>query len=136
MAEQFRGDQVEGNGCEGHTHNRAGAAAGMPVNGARNQFLARPGLAGDQNAGVGRSYLGYARKYRLQYAGRSDNLLEHRCLIDFFAQRDILVLQYLLSLLAIFDINRRSIPTGDASLLISQRLMAQKKPAILPVSSP
>ncbi len=108
----------------------------MPVNGARNQFLSRPGLAGDQSAGVGRSYLGYARKYRLQCARRSDNLLEHRCLIDFFAQRDILVLQYLLSLLAILDIGRRGIPACEASLLISQRVMAEKKPAILPVPSP
>src|SRR5258705_631990 len=40
--------------------------------------------------------------------------------IDFFAQRNVLILESLLSLLALFDIGRCSIPTCDASLFISK----------------
>ena len=69
-------------------------------------------------------------------ARSSDDLLEHRCLVDFFAQRDVLVLEPLLGLLAILDIGRGDIPTREASLFIPQRVIAEKKPAILPVFSP
>ncbi len=37
--------------------------------------------------------------------------------------------------LAILDISRRGIPSCDASLFIQHRFKAEKKPAILPVSS-
>src|SRR5258707_9362937 len=107
-----------------------------PVNGAGNKFLARPGFSGDQNGGVCGSNLGYTRKHRLQGGRRSDDLLEHRCLIDFFTQSDVLMLESLFSLLAILDIGRRGIPTCEAPLFIQNRIKAEKKPAILPVSPP
>jgi hypothetical protein len=75
----------------------------MPVNGAGNQLLARSGFAGNQNAGVGASDLGYARKHGLQDGRSSDDLLEHRCLIDFFAQRNVLVLELILQSLNFFE---------------------------------
>src|SRR5229473_2440489 len=105
------------------------------MDGSRNQFLARAGLAGDENAGVGRSDLGNARKHRLQGRRSSHDLLEHRYPSDFFAQRDVLVLESLFSLLALLDIGRCGIPTCDASVFISYRVPAEEKPAIRPVFS-
>src|SRR6266446_10408284 len=87
------------------------------------------------HAGVGGSDLRYEGKHRLQGRRRSDDLLEHRCFIDFFAQRNILVLESLLSLLAILDIGRRRIPTCEAALFIPNRVKAEKKPPILSVFS-
>ncbi len=106
------------------------------MNGAGNQFLARASLPGDQNAGVGRSHLGYPGKHRLQGRRNSHDLLEHRCLVEFFTQRNVLVLESFLSLLALLDIGRRGIPTCEAALFIPNRIKPEKKPAILTVFSP
>ena len=65
------------------------------VDGASDKFLARPGFSGDQNGGVRGSDLGYARKQRLQRGRSSDDLLEHRGLIDFFSQSNVLTLESL-----------------------------------------
>ncbi len=50
--------------------------------------------------------------------GTSDNLLEHRCFVDFFAQRNVLFLEPLLGKLAIVDIGPGGIPPRDAPLLV------------------
>src|SRR6266436_3710615 len=84
-----------------------------------DQFFARPRFAGDQNGGVCRSNLGDTREYRVQGGRNPHDLLEHRCPIYFFAQRNVLVAESLLSLLAILDISPGDIPTCDASLFIS-----------------
>ena len=106
------------------------------MDGTRDKFFARPCFTGDQNSGVGGSNLGYAREHRTEGARSADDLLEHRCPIDFLAQCNVLVLEPLLSMLAILDIGRRGIPTCGASLFIQRRIVADEKPAILPVSSP
>src|ERR1700730_2996123 len=106
-----------------------------PMDSTGHKFLARPGFAGDQNGGIGRSYFGHARKYFSKDGRRSDDLLEHRCLVYLFTQGDVLMLESLFSQFAIVDIGRRDIPTRDASLFIAERIAAEKKPAILPVSS-
>ena len=103
------------------------------MNGAGNQFLAGAGLPGDQNAGVGWSHLRYARKHCLQGRRRSDNFLEHGRRVDFVAQRNVLVVESLLRLLAIIDIGGGRIPTRRASLFIQPRFEADEKPATLPV---
>src|ERR1700675_3421504 len=108
----------------------------MLVNGAGNQFLACAGLSCNQNAGVGRSDLGYTRKHYLKGRGSSYDLLEHECLIDLLPQRKVFVTHPLLGPLAILDIGCRRIPPCEASLFIHHRFKAEKKPAILPVSSP
>src|SRR5258707_6155470 len=105
------------------------------MDGSRNQVLPRDGIASDQNAGVGRSDLRYPRKHRLEGQGSAHDSLEHRCLIDFLAQRNVLVLESLFSLLAILDIGRRCVPTFETSLFIQNRIKAEKKPAILSVFS-
>src|SRR5260221_10860204 len=103
---------------------------GPPVNRASQQFLTRPGFSSDQNGGVGGSDLGYTRNQRLQGGRSSDNLFKHRGLGDFFPQKNVLVLESLRSLLAILDIDSRSIPTRDTSLCIPKRVAPKNKPAI------
>src|SRR5713101_8551135 len=136
MAEQFRCDQVAWNCGAVNTDKRSGPTLRSFVNGTRDQFFARPRFAGDQNGGICGSNFGYTSENRVKGGRNSHDLLKHRCPIDFFAQRNVLVLESLLSLLAILDIARRSIPTCGASLFIQRRIVAEKKPAILPVSSP
>src|SRR5260370_623868 len=119
MAEQFRCDQVAWNCGAVNTDKRSRGTLGAFVDGTCDQFFARPRFAGDQNGGVCRSNFGYTREYRVQGGRNPYDLLEHRCPIYFFAQRNVLVVESLLSLLAILDISPGDIPTCDASLFIS-----------------
>src|SRR6266851_595269 len=64
-----------------------------PMDGAGHKFLTRSGFACDENRGVGGSDLGYTRKYCLQCGRSSDDVLEHRYLIDFFAQSNVLFIE-------------------------------------------
>src|SRR6266481_2602685 len=119
MAEQFRCDQVAWNCGAVNTDKRSRGTLRAFVDGTCDQFFARPRFAGDQNGGVCRSNLGDTREYRVQGGRNPYDLLEHRCPIYFFAQRNVLVVESLLSLLAILDISPGDIPTCDASLFIS-----------------
>src|SRR6266403_4520458 len=103
MAKQFRGDQVARDRSAVDTHKSARRTPGPPMDCTRNQFLARSGFAGDHNGSVCRSNLGYKRENPSQGGRSSDNSLEHRCPIDFFAQSDVLVLGPLSRLLWIRD---------------------------------
>src|SRR6266852_3656499 len=69
----------------------------------RNKFLACPGFARDQNAGVCGSNLRHKREYFLQGATTPDDLVAHRSLIDFFGQGDALVFESFFGLLWIRD---------------------------------
>ena len=73
------------------------------MDGASYEFLTRTGLAGDYNGSVRRSNLGYKREYLLQGGRSSDDLVVHWCLIDFFAQSDVLVFESVFRLLWIRD---------------------------------
>src|ERR1700733_239341 len=106
------------------------------MNGARHKFLAGTGFAGDQNAGIGWRDLGDAREHVSEWCRSSDDLLEHRRLVDFFAQRNIFFLEPLLGPLAVIDIGPRGIPPRDAPLLVRYRDQAIVEPAILSVVSP
>src|ERR1700679_1153375 len=116
MAEKFRRNQVARDSGTIHTDKRSRGPLRPFVDRTRDQLFARAGFAGDQNRGVGRSNLGYSRQYRTKGSRSANDLLEHRCPIDLFAQRDVLVMESLLSLLAIFDIGSSDIPTREASL--------------------
>src|SRR6266852_6167756 len=133
MAKQFGGNQVAWNCGAVNTHKSAQGAVGPPVDRASHKFLTGSRFAGDQNSGICGSNFGYARENRVQGWRNSHDLLEHRCPIDFLAQRNVLVLESLLSLLAILDIGRCDIPMCDASLFIQRRIVADEKPAILPI---
>src|SRR5712692_5669144 len=136
MAKQFGGDQVARNCGAVNTHKSVRGAMRSFVDRASHKFLTGSRFAGDQNGGICGSNFGYPRENRVQAGRNPHDLLKHRCPIDFFAQRNVLVLESQLSLLAILDIGRRSIPTCGASLFIQRRIVADEKPAILPVSSP
>src|SRR6266478_3841877 len=135
MPEQLRSDQRVWDSGAIHTEEGAIGALRAFVDGTGDQFLTRTRLTGNQNCRIGRRYLCYISKYCLQRRRGPDDLLEHRCVIDFFAQSNVLVLDSLFSLLAIFDIGRRDIPANDVSFFISHWVMAEKKPAILPVAA-
>src|SRR5207245_10529977 len=62
--------------------------------------------------------------------------LEHRRAIDLFAQREIFASDSLFGLLAVFDVRPCRIPANNVSLLVPQRVVADKKPTILPVAPP
>src|ERR1700751_317545 len=106
-----------------------------PMDCAGDEFFASPGFAGDENTGVGGSDLRHIGKYFLQNRRSSHDLLEHGRLVDFFAKGNVFVLESLFSLLAIVDIGSRNIPAHNASLFISQRVVAEKEPQILAVVS-
>ena len=135
MAKQFGGDQIAWNCGAVNTHKSARGAMRSPVDRASHKFLTGSRFAGDQNGRICGSNFGYTRENRVQGGRNPHDLLKHRCPIDFFAQRNVLVLEPLLSLFVILDIGRREIPTNNTSLLISHRVIAQKKPAILRVFS-
>src|SRR5690242_10319181 len=70
---------------------------------ARNKFLARSGLPGNQYGGVCGSNLRHKREYFLQGARTPDDLVAHQSLIDRFGQGDALVFEFLFRLLGIRD---------------------------------
>src|SRR6202011_4608025 len=107
----------------------------MLVNGAGNPFLACAGLSCNQNAGVGRSDLGYTRKHYLKGCGSSYDLLKHECLIDLLPQRNVFVTHPLLGLLAILDIRPSRVPANNVPVVVTKRIVADKKPAIVTVFS-
>src|SRR5208282_4011517 len=106
------------------------------MDGAGDEFFTGPGFAGDENGGVGGSHFGYEGKHRLEGRRSTHDLLEHRGLVDFFAESHVLVLKSLFSLLAVFNVGPGDIPTCNLSLLVVQWIVTDQKPAILSVVSP
>src|SRR5208283_1479584 len=94
-----------------------------------NKFLAGSGLAGNENGRGSRGDFGNPRKYHSQRRRSANNLLEHRCLADFFAERDILVSQSLFSLLARFNFRSSHVPSSDATVL-HQWVVPKQEPSV------
>src|SRR6202023_3309691 len=107
----------------------------MLLNCAGHQFLACAGLSCNQNAGVGRSDLGYTRKHYLKGRGSSYDLLEHECLIDLLPQRKVFVAHPLLGPLAILDIGPSRVPANNVPLIVAKRIVTDQKPTIVTVLS-
>src|SRR4030095_5999396 len=61
-------------------------------------------------------------------------LLEHRGLVDFLSQRNVFLLQPLLSPLAIVDIGTGDVPANDLALVIAHRVVPSEKPAIASIA--
>src|SRR6202008_2083606 len=119
MAEQLRGDQITRDSSAVHVNECARAAIGSSVDGPRNKLFTRSRLASYEDRRIAWRNFRDTREFSLQSWRGPNNLFKHRCLIDFFAQRNVLVLEPLLRLLALLDISRSGIPTCDASLFIS-----------------
>ena len=117
VAEQLRGDQRGGYGRAIHAHEGSRGALRPLVDGASDEFLARARLAGDQNRGIRRRDLGDARQDGLQSRRLAHDLLEHRCFVDFFPQRDVLfvelVPQFLDFVEGLLQIGFRPLALGD-----------------------
>jgi hypothetical protein len=91
--------------------------------------------------------LGDACEHQIQGGRDAHDLLEHGCLVNFVAERDVLseelVLQRLvliqsplesgLGLLTILDIDARSEPFNDGTVLVTEGVLLMDHPAILPV---
>src|SRR5690349_11734705 len=95
-----------------------------------NKLLACSRLTRYENCGITWRDLGNTREHRLQ-CGRSPNdLLKHRCFVDFFAESDVFLLQPLFISLAVVDISASGIPTQDFSLLVAYGVVTNQKPAV------
>src|ERR1700746_450663 len=80
--------------------------------------------------------LGNAREHRLQCGRSSNDLLKHRCLVDFFAESDVFLLQPLFISFAVVDIGASGIPTQDLSLLVAHGVVTNQKPAVASIALP
>src|SRR5216683_1969202 len=106
------------------------------MNGPSNQLLAGSGFPQNENGGIRRCDLGDVCQHPPQGFGGPHDLLEHRRPVDLFAQRDIFASHPLFGLLAVFDVGPCRIPANNVSLLVPQRMVADKKPTILPAAPP
>src|SRR5258706_6875830 len=102
--------------------------------GSRDELLAGAGLAGDQNRRITAGDLGHSRQDGGQRGRGSDNLFEHRRLVDFLSKRDVFLLQSLLSPLVVVDIGTGDIPMHDLAIVVAHRGVASEEPAIASVT--
>src|ERR1700723_3584380 len=135
VSEKLRGNQRLGDGGAVHADEGSRCAVRSPMECASYQFLARSGFAQDQNGRIRRRNFCHLLQYLPHGFARTDDLLKHREAIDVFAQRNVLVLEVLLSHLAILDVCSRCIPAHEPSLLVAERVITKEIPTILAVFS-
>src|SRR6266436_6662833 len=104
------------------------------MNGPRDEFFAGTGFAANQNRRIAAGDLGHARQDRGQRGRGANNLFEHRGLVDFLSQRNVLLLQFLFSSLAVFDISSGNIPTRNLPLFVAQGIVTSQKPAVASIT--
>src|SRR6266850_6388513 len=136
MAEELRRDQVSWDGGAAHGHEPSRRPSRAPVNRPRDELLPRAGLAGDEDGRIAAGDLGHSRQHGRQRRRGADNFFEHRCLVDFFPQRHVLLLQSLLGPLAIVDVLTIELPPNQLSLVVAKRVVPDEEPAIGPVPLP
>src|SRR6202041_2388059 len=133
VSEKLRGNQRLGDGGAVHAYEGSRRAVRSPMEGASYQFLARSGFAQDQNGRIRWRDFCHLLQHLTHRFARTDDLLKHRETIDFFAQHNVLVLEALLSQLAILDVCSRCIPAHEASLFVAERVITTEEPTILAV---
>src|SRR5580704_10920563 len=101
--------------------------------GARNQFFACSCFTCNENSRIASRNFRNARKNTLQSGRCSNDLFEHRSLVDFFTQSDVFPTKPVFRLLAVFDVGPARIPTCDLSLFVPQRVKTSQEPAITSV---
>src|SRR5271169_1823494 len=104
MTEQLRSDKIAGDCGTVHANESARAAIGSSVDGPRNELFARSRFASYEDRRIAWRDFGDARENTFQSGRCSNNLFEHRCLVDFFSQGNVFVLKPLLCLFAILDV--------------------------------
>src|SRR5476649_890429 len=105
------------------------------MNGPRDEFFAGARFAGDENRRIAAGDLRHLREDGGQRGRAPYNLFEHRGLIDFLSKRNVLLLQFILVSLAILDVGTCDVPPNDLSLVISERVVTNQKPAIRSVAA-
>src|SRR6195256_140709 len=105
------------------------------MNGPRQELFASAGFARDQHRRIAAGDLGHVRREAGQRARAADNLFEHRGLVDFLSKRNVLLLQFILVSLAILDVSTCDVPPNDLSLVVSERVVTNQKPAIRSVAA-
>src|SRR6266849_10885107 len=106
------------------------------MNGPRDEFFAGTGFAAYQNSRIAAGDLGHSRQDRGERGGRTDNLFEHRGLVDFLSKRNVFSLQSLLGSLAILDIGICDVPPHELSLVVAKWVGANQEPTIGSVPGP
>src|SRR6266850_2729507 len=105
------------------------------MDGSRHKLFACSRFTRNQNCGISWRNFGNARENGLQSRGGSDNLLKHRSLINLFTESGVLLLQFILVSLAILDVGTCDVPPNDLSLVVSERVVTNQKPAIRSVAA-
>src|ERR1700716_3026987 len=105
------------------------------MNSPRNELLPSACLAGNQNRRIAAGDLRHVRQDGGQRGRAADNLFEHRGLVDFLSKRNVLLLQFILVSLAILDVGTSDVPPNDLSLVVSERVVTNQKPAIRSVAA-
>src|SRR6202158_5512617 len=106
------------------------------MKGTSNQFLSGSGFTKNQDRGIRFRDLCYLRQHTTYRLGGAYDFLEHRRVIDFLSQREVLLARSFLRLFAIVDVGTGRIPADDLSLFVQQRLVLDQEPTILTVLAP
>src|SRR6266446_9863240 len=104
------------------------------MNGPRDELLAGAGFAGNQHRRIAGGNLGHLRQDGGQRGRAADNLFEHRGLVDFLSKRNVFLLQFLFSSLAVFDISSGNIPTRNLPLFVAHGVVTSQKPAVASIT--
>src|ERR1700688_4892374 len=103
VAKQLRRDQGGRNRRTVYADERLARTLRVLMYGASNQFFSGTGFAGDQHRGIGARHFHNVREHGLQGLRRAHNFLEHRDLLDIFAQSDVLFIELIFQGLDLFE---------------------------------
>src|SRR5712672_3931041 len=102
--------------------------------GACNQLFACSCFTRNEDRRIAWRDFGDARENTFQSGRCSNNLFKHRGFVDFFTQSDVFAPKPVFSLLAIFDVRPRNIPTCNLSLFVPQWVKTCQEPAITSIT--
>src|SRR5262249_29669767 len=128
--EELRADQRLGDGRTIDADERPLRALRPLVDGTGDELLPRTRLARDQDRRSRRSHLRDASEHRPDRRGVTDDLLEHRRLVDFLPEREGFLVGALLGPFSVVDVGSGAIPANDPSLVVEERVVVDEKPAI------
>src|SRR5215470_4401442 len=89
MPEQFGGEQSRRDRRAIHADKRPRRTVRLLVNGASKQFFASSGFTQYEDSRVRRRHFSDLPQRRMYGLRRTDDLFEHRGMVDFFAQRQV-----------------------------------------------
>src|SRR5579863_9023974 len=135
VSEKLRGNQRLRDGRTVHADERSRCAVRSTMERTSNQFFTRSGFAEDESGRIRWRYFCHLLQHLPHGFTRTDNFLKHRGAVDLFTQSKVLVLEALLSQLAILYVGSRRIPANNPALFVFQRIVLTQVPTILAVFS-